>query len=192
MKYKVGLNSKAIYALADELNTYVDEFTAKVQTFLSQLTDLGISVARANGGIYGGYIVYSKEFENSTGGNITVHMIATGETLAAEWYVSSKSKEVRTEVINTLLMAEYGSGRYAIKGVDGLGGRGTLNVYGHAFDSNGWYWWSDTMSRDGELEKVRDGRFKFHSDGLPPARPLHNAVKACIDQVEGIAREVFV
>ena len=188
MKYTVNLNPNELYALADELDNYAKTFEVKVKEFLSRLADLGISVARANGGIFGSTIVYSKEFETSTGTQ-TVNMVARGTSLASEWYVSSKSQEPRTEVIDTLLMAEFGSGRYAINFED-LGGQGTLNVYGHANDVNGWYWWSDTMT-DGDIKKVANGRFLFHSDGLPPAQPLHKAVMACIEQVDGIAREVF-
>ena len=189
MKYTVSLDPKELYNLADELDKYAKTFEERVKIFLSKLADLGISVARANGGIFGNTIVYSKEFETSTGIE-TVNMVARGTSLASEWYVSSKSTEPRTEVIDTLLMAEFGSGRYAINFED-LGGQGTLNVYGHANDVNGWYWWSDTMARDGEIKKVANGRFLFHSDGLPPAQPLHKAVMACIEQVDGIAREVF-
>ena len=190
MRYKVSLNANDLYVLADKLEKYADEFEAKVQTFLEKLADLGIKVAQANGGVFGGYIVYSKTFE-SEGGDMTVYMVATDSTLITNsWYVSSKAKEARQETIDPLLMAEFGSGHYAID-AEGMGGQGTLNQYGHAFDSNGWYWWSDSMDRDGELRKVKDGRFLYHSDGLPPAQPLHKAVMACIEQVSGIAQEVF-
>lgn len=194
MKYKVSLDAKSINALADELDKYADEFVVKVQTFLSRLADVGIKVAQANGGIYGGHIVYSKEFPTNQG-DVTVNMVATGDTLITEWYASSTSKEVRAEAINALLMAEFGSGRYAIDGQteegDIVGGRGTLEPSRHHATSNGWGWWADTMSRDGELKAVKNGRYLFVSDGLPPYQPLHKAVMACIEQVTGIAQEVF-
>ena len=94
-------------------------------------------------------------------------------------------------------MAEFGSGHYAInsKGeASGLGGQGTLNKYGHAFDENGWYWWTDDAQWAGEnaqLALTANGRFKFRSKGVHPTRPLHNAVMACIKQVNEIANEVF-
>jgi len=195
MRYNVRLDSNELYALADTLEKYADDFEAKVQTFLSRLADLGIKVAQANGGIYGSYIVYSKDFETNTGENISVKMVAKGETIVSEWYPSATSNELRTEAINTLLMAEFGSGRYAIDGQteagEIVGGRGTLEPSYHHATSNGWGWWSDTMSRDGELKYVKNGRYLFVSDGVPPYRPLHKAVMACIEQVEGIAQEVF-
>ena len=189
MRYTVQLNTKELYELADELEKYADSFEDKVKEFLSKLADAGIGVAQANGGVFGSYIVYSKEFKDNT----TLYMVARGEPIVRTWYISSKGTEARQETINPLLMAEFGSGRYAIDAegeAAGLGGRGTLNLYGHANDVNGWYWWADEM-RDGELRKVKDGRFLFHSDGLPPYQPLHKAVMACIEQVEGIAKEVF-
>lgn len=193
MKYKVSLDANSLYALADELDKYADEFQLKVQTFLSKLADIGISVAQVNGGEWGSHIVYSKNFETSTG-DITVNMVATGDTLTSEWYASPTSKEVRTEVINALLMAEFGSGHYAIQGVDGLGGQGTLNVYGHAYDSNGWTWWTDDASyksEDDVMVAMKDGRYKFRSRGVHPTQPLHKAVMACIEQVREVAQEVF-
>jgi hypothetical protein len=90
-------------------------------------------------------------------------------------------------------MAEFGSGHYAIT-EEGIGGQGTLNTYGHAFDSNGWYWWTDDVTQvsSGDvMVSAANGRWKFHSYGTPPSRPLHNAVMTCISEVEEVAREVF-
>lgn len=195
MKWNVRLDPKELDALADDLLKYAETFEEKVRIFLSRLADLGIKVAQANGGVFGGYIVYSKEFETDNG-NMIVNMVAKDSTsITNTWYVSSKSAEPRQETISPLLMAEFGSGRYAITAegeAAGLGGQGTLEPnYGHAFDSNGWYWWTDDVRKDGEIQKVKNGRYLFHSDGLPPYQPLHNAVKACIEQVNGIAQEVF-
>ena len=190
MKRYVKFEAKDMFALANELEAYAETFESKVRTFLSRLADLGISVAQANGGVFGSYIVYSKDFETQDG-DYTVNMVAKDSTeIVNTWYVSSTSAEPRQEAISPLLMAEFGSGRYAIS-KEGMGGQGTLEPnYGHAFDSNGWYWWADEM-RDGELKKTANGRFLFHSDGLPPYQPLHKAVMACIEQVVGIAQEVF-
>ena len=194
MKWNVRLDPKELDALADDLLKYADTFEEKVRTFLSRLADLGIQVAKANGGIYGSYIVYSKDFETKDG-DITVKMVANGETINSEWYPSAKSKELRSEAINTLLMAEFGSGKYAIDGTaesgEVLGGRGTLDPSYHHATSNGWGWWAETPSKDGTIITVRNGRTLYVSDGLAPAQPLHKAVMACIDQVNGIAQEVF-
>lgn len=189
---RVSLNTKELDALADYLDNYAKTFQQKVQTFLEKLAEKGIEVASVNGGDFSSYIVYSKKVESGT----MVKMIAKDrEEITNSWYASSTSKELRQETISPLLMAEFGSGHYAISAegeASGLGGQGTLNKYGHAFDSNGWYWWSDdATSMDGEPLNEKNGRWRFHSRGTHPSQPLHKAVMACIEQVEGIAREVF-
>lgn len=189
---RVSLDTKELDALADYLDNYAKTFEQKVQTFLEKLAEKGIEVASVNGGDFSSYIVYSKKVESGT----MVKMIAKDrEEITNSWYASSTSKELRQETISPLLMAEFGSGHYAIYAegeASGLGGQGTLNKYGHAFDSNGWYWWSDdATSMDGEPLNEKDGRWRFHSRGTHPSQPLHKAVMACIEQVEGIAREVF-
>ena len=189
---RVSLDTKELDALADYLDNYARTFEQKVQTFLEKLAEKGIEVASVNGGDFSSYIVYSKKVESGT----KVLMIAKDrEEITNSWYSSSTSKELRQETISPLLMAEFGSGHYAISAegeASGLGGQGTLNKYGHAFDTNGWYWWSDeATSMDGEPLNEKNGRWRFHSRGTHPSQPLHKAVMACIEQVEGIAREVF-
>jgi len=189
---RVSLDTKELDALADYLDNYAKTFEQKVQTFLEKLAEKGIEVASVNGGDFSSYIVYSKKVKSGT----KVLMIAKDrEEITNSWYASSTSKELRQETISPLLMAEFGSGHYAISAegeASGLGGQGTLNKYGHAFDSNGWYWWSDdATSMDGEPLNEKDGRWRFHSRGTHPSQPLHKAVMACIEQVKGIAREVF-
>lgn len=125
MKYRVGLNAKQMYDLAEKLEKYAEDFETKVQTFLERLADHGIEVARANGGIFGNYIVYSKKLEGST-----VYIMASDSTLITNsWYVSSKSNETRQETINPLLMAEFGSGHYAIEAKGEAAGLGGTRIY---------------------------------------------------------------
>lgn len=200
MKYNVKLASSDLYRMADELMQYADTYEAKIQLFLEKLADVGITVAQQHEGDFAGYIVYSKEFEFSGDKNI-VHLVAKDSQLINKaWYVSPRSTELREEQINPLLMAEFGSGHNAIRATgkaSGLGGQGTLNLYGHAFDANGWYWWTDSpdiASDEDEIKVVskKTGRYKHHSRGVTPSRPLHNAVMACINEVNNIAQEVFV
>ena len=140
-----------------------------------------------NGGDFSRYIIYRKKWDNDT----TIYITATSKLLRTEWYAGSKSKETRSEVISPLLMAEFGSGHYAIP-FESIGGQGTLNKYGHAYDEDGWYWYAETQPI-GNAEPVSqsNGRMKYHSMGEQPTQPLHKAVMACIEQVEEIAREVF-
>lgn len=193
MKYTVGLNSRDLFKLSSDILEYADSFEYKVRLFLERLSEVGIEVASSNGGDFSRYITYTKKWENNTTIKITAH----SQQLVSEWYAGSKGGEKRVEVISPILMAEFGSGHYAISGegeTAGLGGQGTLNQYGHAFDSDGWYWWSDDAayrSEDELMVKSANGRWKFHSRGTHPSQPLHKAVMACIEQVERIAHEVF-
>ena len=195
MTYKVNLDSKELYALADKLDKYAEDFEQKVSRFLVALADLAIEVSRVNEGDFAGYIVYSKRFE-TIDGEKSVKMMAKSGTITRAWYGSATSQNLKEYAISPLLMAEFGSGFYAIESsgeAAGLGGQGTLNVYGHANDSNGWYWWTDEPRTGSDAEYVteKEGRIKYHSRGQRPSQPLHKAVMACIAQVEGIAREVF-
>ena len=188
MKYTVSLNSQELRKLSWDLMHYADEFERKVKIFLERLAEVGIEVASRNGGDFSQYITYSTKWENDT----TITITAASQTLITEWYAGSGSKKVRTEAIIPLLMAEFGSGYYAIPGVGGIGGKGTLNVYGHASDDDGWYWYAE-QTPIGSAEPIREvnGRMKYHSKGEQPTQPLHKAVMACIEQVERIAQEVF-
>lgn len=192
MNYKVRLDTNELNNLGDFLINYAKSFDDKVHIFLARLAQVGIEVASVNGGDFGSYITYRTKWE---GDDIVV--TASSPNLVSEWYSGSKTKDARIEIISPLLMAEFGSGHYAITAdgeASGLGGQGTLNVYGHAHDADGWYWWSDSAaykSEDDFVEKSANGRWKFHSKGVHPAQPLHKAVIACIEQVNEIAREVF-
>lgn len=198
MKFKVGLDSNQLYNLADELEKYAETYEAKVQLFLEKLADVGISAAQQHEGDFAGYIVYSKKFEFG-GEKQTVYMVASdSQVIPKAWYISPKAAEMREETINPLLMAEFGSGHNAIEAkgeASGLGGQGTLKPsYGHAFDADGWYWWTDSAetASDDEITAVsKNGRYKHHSRGVAPSQPIHNAAMACLDQVVGIAQEVF-
>jgi len=191
MIYKVGLNTRDLDRLADYLDNYADTFNEKVTLFLNKLADKAIEVGAANGGDFSRFIFYSKKLEDGT----TIYVSATSKLIRTEWYAGSKSPETRSEVISPLLMAEFGSGHYAIENENapGLGGQGTLNKYGHAFDEEGWYWYAE-MPPKGNATPVKtasNGRVKYHSKGNIPTRPLHKAVMACIQQVTEIAQEVF-
>lgn len=191
MNYRVSLDVKELDRLADFLDDYADSFEEKVNLFLNRLADKAIEVASANGGDFGRFIYYSKKLEDET----TIYVSATSKLIKTEWYAGSNSKETRSEVISPLLMAEFGSGHYAIENENapGLGGQGTLNKYGHAFDEDGWYWYAE-MPPKGDATAVKtakNGMVKYHSKGNKPTQPLHKAVIACIRQVQEIAQEVF-
>ena len=192
MNYTVHLDTNELRALSDKILRYADDFERKVTIFLNKLANVGIEVASVNGGAFSSYIEYSKKQEDGT----TVYLVASSGHLTAEWYAGSKSRSTRHEDISPLLMAEFGSGFYAIKSkgeASGLGGQGTLNKYHHANDPEGWYWYAEREPiGDGEPVNIaKSGKVKYHSKGPHHTQPLHKAVLACIEQVNGIAHEVF-
>lgn len=189
MNITVKLNSKDLNKAVKQLERYSKRFEKKVNEFLHALADRGIEVAQMNEGDFSGYIVYSKRRKDNT-----IKVFAKdGMKIISEWYINSKSPEVRSVEISPLLMAEFGSGFEAIpRGVKGVG-QGTLNTYGHANDPDGWYWYQDEpTSYSGDyFIKEKNGRYKFYSKGTRPSQPMLKMVEALIEEVEEIARQVF-
>lgn len=198
---KYGLNASDLYQLEADLKKYAQKFEECTKVFLEMLADRGIEIAQMHEGDFAGYISYSRKWKTNSEEEQQIQVVAMDvTTIASYWYASAKAKTPRAYTISPLLMAEFGSGVYAedLSGYDATppeAGRGTLNVYGHAFDADGWYWYSDdaTIEQEGNqlVGVAKNGRYKFHSSGNPPTRPLLSAVQELISDVEGIARIAF-
>ena len=93
-------------------------------------------------------------------------IIPTSNSIFVEWATGSA-------VVDPLLMAEFGSGQFAVEGH-----RGTFPNQKHAFDPNGWYW----RDLSGELH---------HSRGITPTRPLYKAKEEMTQQIREVAERVF-
>ena len=189
MTINVKLNSKELMKAAKDIERYGKRLERKTGEFLHALADRGIDVAQMHEGDFTGYIVYSKRRK----GNSIKIFAKDSQAIVNTWYINSKSTEVRQMTISPLLMAEFGSGFDADpRGITGVG-QGTNSPYGHAFDSDGWYWYQDSPeTRSGaQFVKEKNGRWKFHSKGTPPSRPLMNAVLDLINEVETIAYQIF-
>lgn len=182
-KIKVSLNNlgdikKAIRALETEKYS----LNKKAERFVYRLADKGIATAKVNAGSYGAYILF---FTN----NVTVSdngaegmLVATdGTKLIKEWYTDKELTNKRSYEVSPLLLAEFGSGWYATMqnwNVPGVG-QGTMpNSYGHAFDTDGWFWYDAAG-------------VKHHSKGERPTYPMHAAMVAMMMEIESTAREVF-
>lgn len=189
--FNLSLDPNELRQVADELRDYATLFEQKVKAFLDACADHGIMIAQMHEGDFGGYIVYSKRFE----GDFTVSIVATDTPLTKTWYTSATGSNTKSATISPLLMAEFGSGFKALDEIPAgvNAGQGTLNTYGHAFQTYGWSWWTDeaTDQTGAEFIKSKNGRWLFKSTGTPPSRPLHNAVISLIRDVEGIAAEIF-
>ena len=189
MTINISLNSKELERAAKDIRKYGKRLERKTNEFLHALADRGIEVAQMNEGDFAGYIVYSKRRNKNT-----IKIFAKdAQAIENTWFINSTSTEVRSMTISPLLMAEFGSGFLAnSRGVKGVG-QGTNSPYGHAFNSTGWYWYQDSPdARNGaEFVKEKNGRWKFHSYGTSPSKPMLNAVEELIREVETIAYQIF-
>lgn len=192
--FSLSLDPNELRQTANDLREYAEQFQMKAKRFFDACADHGIMIAQMHEGDFGGYIVYSKRFEEA-GEEYSVSIVATDTPITKAWYTSATGDNMKSATISPLLMAEFGSGWKALEEIPAgvNAGHGTLNTYGHAFQQNGWSWWTDDASdqEGAEMIKAKNGRWLFKSTGTPPSRPLHNATQSLIRDVEGIAVAIF-
>lgn len=171
------LSHESIERAKHELLQYQNDINRKVEKFVSRLADVGIRVGEANVGKYGEYLTFSKDLILSNKGEVQeiIAMKSKG-LITVEWNVKDGTHSAE---INPLLMAEFGSGFIADeeRGQKFGAGQGTLNTYGHAFDSDGWFW--------------VDSEGKHRSWGEAPLEPMFKASQEMILSIRAIAKEVF-
>lgn len=180
------LNTNSINKLINQLENYKHELVLKCQEFVDALADVGIETARYNlfnlvdgtfktssDGVGGGYgemisvadkVSFSKEVEVSDIGAICI-IIPASEPFTTVWDSGSA-------VVDPLLMAEFGSGMFAVDGH-----RGTFPNQKYAFNPQGWFWRKDGVT--------------YHSYGIEPPRPIFKAYEEMQLQMQAIAAQVF-
>lgn len=174
------LNSTDIHRLIGELQAYRDGLDAKSDELSKALAKRASAVAQnsLNGTEYSGYIdIKAKNVKNKQWAVVARN---TGY-IEREW---KNQNGIQHAIVNPLLMAEFGSGRYAVEplrnwsSLSGKGGRGTFPNQRHAFQSS-WSW----IELDNSIH---------HSRGEAPSRPLYRA-SLCLHGAElrMIARGVF-
>ena len=178
---KCRLSVESLRQAAAEVEKYRKSLKTKCQLFRKRLIEVGIDTAKSNCGDYTGMIV----FEPQDGNQNTSYLVATdGQKIVREWYTSRKNAEqgkgTRSYEVSPLLLAEFGSGWLSSVLFDIAGvGQGTMpDSYGHAFDTNGWFWYDE------------DGT-KHHSYGEEPSHPMYAASMAMLFEVDRIGKEVF-
>ena len=184
MRLKAKLSSGSLKQMADDLLSYKDGFINNLRIFRQELGYKGIRVAMssASQGFGGQYIM----FEMTDSENQTVLVARETSQILSEWLYYG---EVVQAWVSPLLMAEFGSGKYAVTWVDSTGnstptlsdgtpvGRGSFPDQRNAFKDS---WWYMDLSQN------------WHqASGITPTRPMHNAVIEIITQVERTAKEVF-
>lgn len=173
----IELNTESIRQAKREIEDYKRNLEYKCRLFCDKLYELGISVARVSRGTYAPYITFSKQVNDVENGIEEILVMSNTGLITVQWL--TKNDEVHEAIINPIMMAEFGSGWLADddRAKDFGGGQGTLNTYGHAFDSE-WHF------------KTLDGQWHT-SSGQAPNYPLYNAYKNMVINIANVSKEVF-
>lgn len=177
MTIKGDLSVSGIKSIQKQLKDYENQLMHKVEIFTLMLADLGIEVAENSVGNFGHHITFiTKDFESSRDGCQVLVYATDISRIISIW----KTKEgLKSAEVSPLLMAEFGSGKYAEnpKGIEGVG-RGTFPRQKNAWKDEGWYW----QTLDGEWH---------HSSGIAPTQPMYKASIEILNQIDKVARYVF-
>lgn len=172
---KADLSISSIRNLQKELEKYRDSLTYKVRLLAEKLAEIGIKVAEAKIGesTLGKYVTIKTDITEEKTGCKTI-LIATGETFEHDGYAP----------FNSLLAIEFGAGiRYNReenpKAPDLGFGVGTFPDQTHAFDKNGWWFWSE------------EKQAWIHSYGVKATMPMYQASLEIAENVVKIAKQVF-
>lgn len=187
MKVEISLNEKSVNHAIGQLKAYRDSLATKNEQFVYELLNLGISVAEehavrtnAEGKKegYGKYISFSKK---GKGGITTIGYLVGEDTqkIVAEWDYYGEKK---TAVLSPILLAEFGSAKYAevLFDVEGVG-QGTFPGQTHAYED---FWWYKEWDENGKGEWKR-------GFGVTPTHPMYHAKMKMYEQIYNVARKVF-
>lgn len=171
-KFECELSVKGLRQLAKDLRYYKNTtLTDNVKEFVNELSDIGIKVANYNKGAFDEYITFTKDIVNTKYKYQCKAVIigVNSKQNIAEWVTKGV---VHQAEVNSIMMAEYGSGQYAF-----AGHRGTFPNQKHAFEST-WYW----VDLNGETHS---------SHGVRPAEPMYKAFMEMWSEIDTVARRCF-
>lgn len=181
--FKSDLSVKGLRKLAKDLREYKNSIMkTKVSEFVNALADSGIKVARiqADHNQFGAYIGFVKDVK-PTKYNYQAKALVIGMNKVpyiARWVNKNGVQEAE---VNSLMMAEFGSGQYAIQGY-----RGTFpnneNRESYGLKDQWGYVPVDSSGVAGELQLT---------SGEMPTKPMLSAYNVMKFQIESIARRVF-
>lgn len=172
MKIDVNLSKTGISQAIRNIEWYKSYLQWKLERFTSELANVGIEIIQQNVKVevdgvvtdFGSMITFQKDISVSE--EITAcTLITTGQPYIKEW-------ETGEALVNPLLMAEFGSGVYAIGGA-----QGTFPNQKYA-NRPPWFW--------KDLQGIT-----HMSYGNEPTRPLLKAVQEMEKQIHDIAQRVF-
>lgn len=172
---KADLSISSIRNLQKELEKYRDSLTYKCRLLAEELAKMGIKVAQAkiDESPLGKYISIKTDITEEKAGCKAI-LISIGETFEHDGYAP----------FNTLLAIEFGAGiRYNSeenpKAPEFGMGVGTFPDQTHAFDKNGWWFWSE------------EKQAWIHSYGVKATMPMYQASMEIQQNIVKITKDVF-
>lgn len=174
--FKSDLSVKGLRKLQKELRQYQRvTFKNQLRQFVSELADVGIRIAKLNKGEFGDYIGFVKELQD-TKYNYKTKALVIGLNQVPNVVTWLKKGGAHSVEVNSIMMAEFGSGQFAVNGH-----RGTFPDQKHAMEDE----WSYIPIVDGQLKEQET------SSGVNPTMPLFRASIEMQNQIETIANRVF-
>ncbi len=168
----ITVNLSNIQAARDEIKECESWIIDKARQIAGILAREGRTIAEQHTGDYTGYIRFDIEEQETANGSIAILTMSDNQKIIRRWWYHN---EVRQAIVSPSLMAEYGSGQFAVDGW-----RGTFPGQTHAWQDS-WYWTSYPDN-------------KFHrSSGEKPTRPMHTAYVRLQDMsfVSSVIERVF-
>lgn len=181
--FKSDLSVKGLRQLKKELRNYQQLTLSQcVSEFLYELSEEGIRVCKINSGKYGAYLGYTKIIQDSkyTYKKTALLICKNEKPNIVTWYKHNGTPV--TAEVNSLMMAEFGSGFNAKPGY-----QGTFPNQQWAFGYKGknhWYY-SHDLGPDGKATNWQK------SDGEKPLEPLEKAAMQMRVDIDRIARNAF-
>lgn len=171
MNITVSLSN--IQAARDQLNECEDWILEKTRELAKAVAEAGLEIAENNTGDYANYIKFEIHQDETPTGGIAILTMSDKQKVLRQWRYRGGHKDAE---VSPSLMAEYGSGKFAVEGW-----RGTFPDQKHA--------WEDSWSWVSYPDNV------FHrSSGEKPTRPIYTAYTRLQDAglIREIAERVFV
>ena len=173
MKINARLNSRDITDTINKIEWFKSDLQRKLERFVLELADVGIEVVKANT-----FVEYDEQYINR-GDLIEFSKLITveGESvvcrLTAEGIPYTKEWKGGMAQVDPLLMAEFGSGKYA----EPFGMRGKFPNQHVAF-LDSWEW-------------TDNSGITHESSGSVPSRPMLKAKEEMANQIRAVAERVF-
>jgi hypothetical protein len=173
--FKSDLSVSGLNELKKQLLQYKDELPTKCEKLVSKLLQSGVAVSQ------------SKISESPLGKYVTVTTNISADKVGCKGFLLAKGAIKESEgyaPFSILLAIEFGAGIHYNPTPNPLSaemgyGVGTFPGQLHAFDPNGWYFWSEEKQQ------------WIHSYGVKATMPMYSADIEIIQNVVKVAKEVF-